>query len=152
MQGPLSEGPTPLHECCSLLLGTSGSWLSMKKPFLLCALPLHPLAFPSPSIEFLSLTEQLQGSLPEAGVLGEPHGTWDHTRSPFLKVGDGLSCRTSLFLPGSVWFLGLCPSSIGYPLLDPLSGTLIFLFCQISTSPNFSLSPLSPLSSNFRSN
>lgn len=64
----------------------------MKKPFLLCALPLHPLAFPSPSIELLSLTEQLQGSLPEAGVLGEPHGTWDHLRSPFLKVGDCLSC------------------------------------------------------------
>ena len=62
VQGPLSEGPAPLHECCSLLLGTSGSWLSMKKPFLLCALPLHPLAFPSPSIELLSLTEQLQGT------------------------------------------------------------------------------------------
>lgn len=77
-----------------LLTAAWNKWLMAlyEKAFLLCALPLHLLAFPSPSTELLSLTEQLQRSLPEAGVLGEPHGTGDHPRSPFLKVGDCLSC------------------------------------------------------------
>ena len=57
----------------------------MKKPFLLCALPLHPLAFLSPP------HKAAWESPPDAGVLGEPHGAWDHSRSPFLKAGDSTS-------------------------------------------------------------